>query len=402
MMTHEMFSRLGIPATDDIRAIKRAYATALKSIDQQTQQAEFEALRRAYEAALERASRPAPQALAENGGLQPEPAAPPDALPAAAPSAHRAAALDHWGAMLFHATPGQASGILDQALNDPNLDSLDGRTDVMQLGMAVLRHHPAERAEIFEALAQRFQWHLAGQPIPWDPAASAWIERVLVQEAAWATQPIAQRKPQKQALDAARSRATPSRHAALRHYPTLATLHEHFPDWLLLRVDATSLQAWQKRFAGIPAYWHRGWHAAQWGVKYKWGVLGVCLFAVSLAINNDTPAPSPTKRSELATPRILSKTSTPEWEVEITGVPPIYPLEAKRQRIVGRTLIGIQIDSDGRLAWAKIDQTSGSELLDHAALAAAIQIKPRVYRGQLPVRTRIPIEFSLSSPTKHD
>lgn len=86
MMTHEMFSRLGIPATDDIRAIKRAYATALKSIDQQTQQAEFEALRRAYEAALERASRPAPQALAENGGLQPEPAAPPDALPAAAPA----------------------------------------------------------------------------------------------------------------------------------------------------------------------------------------------------------------------------------------------------------------------------------------------------------------------------
>ena len=51
-MTPAPFGPLGIARTTDTRAIRRAYAQALKRIDQGTQQAEFEALRAAYEAAL--------------------------------------------------------------------------------------------------------------------------------------------------------------------------------------------------------------------------------------------------------------------------------------------------------------------------------------------------------------
>lgn len=46
------FERLGIAATSDSKQIKRAYARALKRIDQQTEREAFEALRAAYEQAL--------------------------------------------------------------------------------------------------------------------------------------------------------------------------------------------------------------------------------------------------------------------------------------------------------------------------------------------------------------
>ena len=46
------FGRLGIAPTRDIRSIKRAYALALKAIDQASEREAFERLREAYEQAL--------------------------------------------------------------------------------------------------------------------------------------------------------------------------------------------------------------------------------------------------------------------------------------------------------------------------------------------------------------
>ncbi|MFJ1302927.1 hypothetical protein ACILG0_23450 [Pseudomonadota bacterium AL_CKDN230030165-1A_HGKHYDSX7] len=65
-MTSPSFGPLGIARTTDARAIRRAYAQALKQIDQATQQREFEALRAAYEAELAwaRAHQDEPQPLA--------------------------------------------------------------------------------------------------------------------------------------------------------------------------------------------------------------------------------------------------------------------------------------------------------------------------------------------------
>lgn len=52
MSTPWFFKLLDISPTDDKRVIRRAYATALKQIDQETQTKEFEKLRQAYELAL--------------------------------------------------------------------------------------------------------------------------------------------------------------------------------------------------------------------------------------------------------------------------------------------------------------------------------------------------------------
>ncbi len=52
MATPWFFEHLGIEATTDSRSIRRAYAIALKKLDQETQAQEFERLRQAYERAL--------------------------------------------------------------------------------------------------------------------------------------------------------------------------------------------------------------------------------------------------------------------------------------------------------------------------------------------------------------
>lgn len=80
----EIWAALGIEATADRAAIRRAYARRLKTIDQARQPEVFAALRSAYEAAMAAAqgggeSRPAPQTTAEAR----TPAAPPPERPAA-------------------------------------------------------------------------------------------------------------------------------------------------------------------------------------------------------------------------------------------------------------------------------------------------------------------------------
>jgi hypothetical protein len=61
MSTPWFFDRLGVAPTRDARQIKRAYALALKAIDQQAEREAFETLREAYEAALAWARTPGEQ-----------------------------------------------------------------------------------------------------------------------------------------------------------------------------------------------------------------------------------------------------------------------------------------------------------------------------------------------------
>ena len=71
-----------------------------------------------------------------------------------------------------------------------------------------------------------------------------------------------------------------------------------------------------------------------------------------------------------------------------------YPRTALRRRIQGTARVGLVVDVDGRVLRAWIVQTSGSDLLDRAALALI-----HAYRFEppgSPRRTRMPVTFQLA------
>jgi protein TonB len=54
----------------------------------------------------------------------------------------------------------------------------------------------------------------------------------------------------------------------------------------------------------------------------------------------------------------------------LNNPPPVYPLPARRRGIEGRVLVRAEVQADGSCSRAELKKTSGSELLDQAALEA--------------------------------
>lgn len=75
------------------------------------------------------------------------------------------------------------------------------------------------------------------------------------------------------------------------------------------------------------------------------------------------------------------------------NAPPEYPRAARRRGIQGTTVLGITIDDDGAVTACRVVTTSGSTLLDAAALRAAANW--RFDRG--PALVEVPFVFELRS-----
>jgi protein TonB len=94
----------------------------------------------------------------------------------------------------------------------------------------------------------------------------------------------------------------------------------------------------------------------------------------------------------------------PYYKVEVKPQPvfipaPEYPDLARRAGIEGTTVVKALVDVDGSIAEVKILQTSGNQMLDQAALAAAkeAQFSPAKQRDRyVRVWVSIPVRFSLT------
>lgn len=83
----------------------------------------------------------------------------------------------------------------------------------------------------------------------------------------------------------------------------------------------------------------------------------------------------------------------------LEGPAPTYPSSAIRMNITGRVLLRIEVDAAGNPVSGIIEQSSGSRLLDQAALKVVLgkwRFVPAQYRGQSIAATAlVPIVFSL-------
>lgn len=212
------FERLGIALTRDTKAIRRAYAVALKAIDQGQEREAFERLRQAYEQALAWASRVNEEdeenkehedgqdrsGSRANGAPVAPPAAPPGepchmeapplapsqsapllVLPANATQSAEDArqGLRYWLDRLRDVAPGTATAALDAALTDPRLLHLDSHAK-LEAGIADLLHgDPVGRAELFDTAARHFHWtDRNARPVASTAAAAYWIRKSSIKD----------------------------------------------------------------------------------------------------------------------------------------------------------------------------------------------------------------------------
>ena len=281
------FERLGIAPTRNVKTIKRAYAVALKAIDQATEREAFERLRQAYEQALAWAARAddahddlddddEEEDLHDAQGTPRRsgdavPAAPPppfDPPPANAPvplenpplqapvaagavapslaQAHQA--LRHWTDQLRDAPPEAVAAVLDAALADPHLLHLDSHAQLEARIAELLHDDPAGRVVLFDTAARRFHWtDRNARPIA-SAAAAHWISCVVNQGLQWQAQTPAAIHLQRQALARAAQVAAPQPEQARRFAEVLADMARDFPDWFALHLGKQGhahLPAWQ-------------------------------------------------------------------------------------------------------------------------------------------------------------
>ncbi len=284
------FAHLDLDPTEDTGAIRRAYAVALKRIDQDSEREAFERLREAYQRALDWARSPPGEddadfdeveAEAEDEGpeYRGEPAAadavpvevahaaridrapgPADAaaidLAAAAAAEERADAIAEWiDRLMAEETPGLLAQALAQALADPRLAHLDARYEFERRLLEALHDDPDGRLPLFEAAAVAFDWRgdqlrlLGGGPD------AAWLDRVIDQIDHWEGQSRLVRRQRERLL--ARIGPRPSPLGLLHDGPLLAELYDDYPDWLVLRLAPGRIALWEAAQAGLSPHWHR-------------------------------------------------------------------------------------------------------------------------------------------------
>lgn len=300
------FERLGIAPTRDVKTIKRAYAVALKAIDQAGEREAFERLRQAYEQALAWAAREDDEdeedeedeqeesrktASAILTGLTPlstacpmappvdphrmdgpSPLTSPPVRPPAAPAAPAAPAtvapspneahqaLRDWTEQLRTAPPGAVTAVFEAALADPRLLHLDSHAQLEARIADLLHASPAGRAVLFDAAARRFHWtDRNARPIA-SAAAAHWISRVINQGLQWHAQAPAAVALQQQALATTTRMASPRPEQTRRFAQALADMARDFPDWFALHLDTQGhahLPAWLALHDKLAPRWAR-------------------------------------------------------------------------------------------------------------------------------------------------
>ena len=387
MPTLWFFERLGLPPTKDVKLIKRAYAVALKNIDQQNEREAFESLRMAYEQALAWAARPeededdpddeweddddtdedeadspatptwraidledAPSFASSDlddqaappppAGAAPSPPDVHDVLPPAAPPppnrereelAAQRIAIQDWLARLFEAEDATLDRVLDDALKDPRLGHLDSQSQFEAHVADALYNDPAGRIALFNVACRRFGWADRNARFSGNAATANWITRVVNQELHWQEQPAAVLGEQNAAIQAALQTAAPTNRKAYKFVPVLDSIHDNFPEWLVLRLPAGRLRQWQEVYAGLSKTWLRLARIRHYYLGDRRKTPGRVLVAVLLmlmlqgfvrTIINSTmssPKSSATPHSQVAVPSPTMPPPEPVLAYEFTG-----------------------------------------------------------------------------------
>lgn len=259
---------LGLPIHADEVAVRRAYAIALRRIDQEAEPEAFERLRHAYEAArtwcaqvsdatdnasLAKADPTAPvEDIPANtapfedapASSVPEDKPPPDAAPTV-PVDYTVTLAWRFAADVGARRADTIPQMLDGILAELRTQYIDAPGQFEEHLIDLVGHQRiGHRPEVFAAAEARFHWSEVGHLSALGQRGQ-WIELVLAQREAWLALAATRRQEWIELFARAEARLDTS---LLPRWPEMAKLQERFPAWISLHVSDETLQAWNAAF----------------------------------------------------------------------------------------------------------------------------------------------------------
>lgn len=371
----DSFAHLGLAPDADARAIRRAYARALKKIDQALDADGFQQLRNAYETAL---------LCAESGVAEvvaPAPAAVQEAVPdqltdAVAEAFCAVVAALGANTPAAHAVSAPYEQALRQALADERLFGIEARCG-FQRHVAVLLAEgwrPGHHA-LFVAAAEVFDWS-DGKALAGLGAVGMLLDRAVFERALFDRQPMSVKDMQRRVLKRLREEQLPSASQLHGLAPAFRRMQECFPFWLPIVAPQERIAYWEEHCPAPYMAYDTPPEVVSWPGRIAMAC--ICLAAIFGVGQLASRPPHPHAPFVVDAPAAAEVAGMPFTQQRVDDIVARIALQLGHDAVRTALVCEFQVmlDAGGRVVTADVLSSSGDPRVDAAVRSAILGSAP--------------------------